>query len=120
MTSGFTDGIGIARRLLVGLWWKLWWALRIPWLRLRSILRECWHSRGSRKVARDFLAELAVLIAVFPALDVLIANSQIPVDPKLGKTVQPISLAVVGTLSGFFVVAFLLAAFILASKEKGD
>jgi hypothetical protein len=118
--SGLIFGIGSARRLLVELWWNLWWVLRIPWLKLRNTLRECWYSKESRKVAREFLAELAVLIAVFPALDVLIANRQIPVDPKLGQTVQPISLAVVVGLSAFFVIGFLLAAFILASKEKGD
>lgn len=114
MISGLIIGGEIARKL----WWKLWWLLRFPWLKLQVYARDCWQSSEVRKIAREFCAEVAVLVAVFPALDGLIANAGIRADPKLGNTAHPIPLFIVLLVSAFFVAFFLLAAVILASREK--
>jgi hypothetical protein len=81
------------------LWWKLWWVLRIPWLKLQVFAEEYWQSAEVRKIAREFCAEVAVLVAVFPALAGLIANAGIRADPKSGNTTQPISLLIVFIVS---------------------
>jgi hypothetical protein len=99
-------------------WWRLWWAIHLASLRFRAFFREIWGSDGLRSISCEFCAELAVLVAVFPLLDVLIHNNEIRPDPKAGITVRPISLLTVFGSSLAIVLSSLLVAVILKNKEK--
>jgi hypothetical protein len=57
------------------------------------------------------------LLAIFPGLDVLIANREVG---ESGNAKQSIHLSAVLSVSYFFAFVFLLSAFILASKEEKE
>ena len=116
--SGIIVGIGIAQEFVSEVGWKLWWLMRTGWLKSRLFFKECWYSPGVRKIACEFCAEVAVLCAVFPILDALLANSGIRGDTKV--TQHPIPIVAVMGWTALVVIPFLFAAVILAKRGEGD
>lgn len=107
MVYGLIFGWETAKRLPNQI---VWW-FRPRYYRIFIYCQKAWRAPSVRKIACDFCAEVAVLMAVFPALEFWLGNQ--------GRK-SPAGAVTVGTVirwSLTFVLLFLLGAIMLADKE---
>lgn len=113
-------GLIAVQRKLIQLKAWIWWKINLASLAINVGKERFWRHetvRASRKVLSGFCAEAAVLIAVFPYLDFLIARRE---SPLLTNGTQSVDMgAVVGT-SAILCIGFLISAVMLTDKARGD
>lgn len=81
------------------------------WVYLVSVFRK----PHTRRIASDFFAEVAVLVAVFPILDTII-ESRMRIAARPDKSVYGLTWPLIALSYGIVVVCF-LAAIIIGSGE---
>jgi hypothetical protein len=75
---------------------------------------------SARKILSTFCAEAAVLIAVFPYLEFLIASRSSKENPHVANGTQPIDMGAVRGVSAILCVMCLVSAVVLAVKANGE
>lgn len=109
------------RRLVRELWAQIWWESRIAYIALKA-RRERFLQiptvRSTRSILSTFCAEAAVLIAVFPYLEFLIASR----NAKDSGSGGLIDMRAAGRRSAILSVGLLVVSVVLAIKtsEKDD
>jgi hypothetical protein len=101
------------KAFLVGLSWRV----KNLWILVQFRFRRFWQARAIRKIACEFCAEVAVLVAVFPTLEFILGSNGRQDGAKMGVGGIALSLSGVARASIIITVGALLFAFILSTRE---